>query len=161
MITDVLLDHAALVRVLLLVVAACVLVALRSGRPGVRARTALLVPAGAPRVDDVRCTVPSALPTLGRVELLADVALASPPASLGALRTAVRCWWRRSPSQPRRPSRRCRPSSPTRGGPATQTTGGGSRRLVGALLSAVVLTVATRRGHTRTSATRAIDSRVM
>ena len=123
MITDVLLDHAALVRVLLLVVAACVLVALRSGRPGVRARTALLVPAGTPRVDDVRCTVPFALPTLGRVELLADVALFFPPAFLGALRSHRPLLVLRSHWPPRRPSRRCRPSSRSSGGPATPTTG--------------------------------------
>ena len=46
-----------------------------------------LVPAAAARVDDVRCTVQLALPTLGRVELLADVALFLPPAFLATLRS--------------------------------------------------------------------------
>ena len=103
MITNVLLDHAALVPVALLLVAAgCVLVglvALRRGRRGAQALTVLLVlsllpvvaltlvPAAASRVDDVRCTVQFALPTLSRVELLANVALFFPPAFLATLRS--------------------------------------------------------------------------
>ncbi|MFQ1003018.1 VanZ family protein [Modestobacter sp. SSW1-42] len=99
MITNALLDHAALVPLGLLAVAAgCVLlgwVALRSRRlTGALLGASLLpvvaltlVPAAASRVDDVRCTVQFALPTLGSVELLANVALFLPLAFSGTLLT--------------------------------------------------------------------------
>ncbi|MGY2081737.1 VanZ family protein [Modestobacter sp. SYSU DS0657] len=101
MITDVLIDHAALVPVALLAVAlGCVLIGfalLRSRRAGTRVLGTLLglsllpvvaltlVPAGASRADDVRCTVQFSLPTLGSVELLANLALFLPPAFVGTL----------------------------------------------------------------------------
>ena len=149
--------------------------ALRSGRVGVGTLTVLLVlslvpvvgltlvPAAASRVDDVRCTVQFALPTPGRVELLANVALFLPPAFLGALRS-------------RRPllvlgvalaasaAVESLQAVVPRLGRACDTNDwmmNGLGACVGALLAVVVLTIATRRGQTRTSATRAIDSSVM
>ncbi|MCZ2818213.1 VanZ family protein [Modestobacter sp. VKM Ac-2984] len=101
MITDVLLDHAALVPVALLGVAlGCVLLGsalLRSRRAGPQVLGTLLglsllpvvaltlVPTGVSRVDDARCTVQFSLPTLGSVEPLANLALFLPPAFLGTL----------------------------------------------------------------------------
>ncbi|MCZ2805128.1 VanZ family protein [Modestobacter sp. VKM Ac-2983] len=101
MITDVLLDHAALVPVALLGVAlGCVLLGstlLRSRRAGPRVLGTLavlsllpvvaltLVPTGTSGVDAARCTVQFSLPTLGSVELLANLALFVPPAFLGTL----------------------------------------------------------------------------
>ncbi|MCZ2839667.1 VanZ family protein [Modestobacter sp. VKM Ac-2985] len=101
MITDVLLDHAALVPVALLGVAlGCVLLGaavLRSRRPVPRVLGTLLglsllpavaltlVPTGNSRIDAARCTVQFSLPTLGSVELLANLALFVPPAFLGTL----------------------------------------------------------------------------
>ena len=103
MITDFLLDHAAVVPVVLVLVAlACGGVgalALRSGRHGQRALWALaalsvvpvlaltLVPSATSRLDSVGCTVQFALPTLGSVELLADVALFVPPVVFATLAT--------------------------------------------------------------------------
>jgi VanZ family protein len=102
MITNVLMDNKALVPVaLLLIVAACVGVgylALRASRYGNRILWVLaglssllvialtLVPAGR-RMDEVMCTLQFAAPTLGRVELLANVALLFPLVFFAALAT--------------------------------------------------------------------------
>ncbi|MBN1097973.1 VanZ family protein [Blastococcus sp. TML/C7B] len=102
MITDVLLDHAALVPVaLFLAVLGCGAVgyaALRRGAAGarvLRALTALsllavlaltLTPSGK-GASGGGCTVQFALPALGRVELLANVALLLPAAVFAALAT--------------------------------------------------------------------------
>jgi hypothetical protein len=102
-ITDVLLDHAALVPLALLaVVVGCVLtglLVLRLGHPAQRVLAALLVaallpvvaltlvPAGRARGDATVCTVQFALPTPGSVELLANVALFVPPAFAAVLLT--------------------------------------------------------------------------
>jgi hypothetical protein len=103
-ITNALLDHAGLVPLALLAVAVgCVLlgwVALGSRRlTGTLLGASLLpvvaltlVPTATSRVDDVRCTVQFALPTLGSVELLANVALFLPPAFFGALVTRRPVW---------------------------------------------------------------------
>ena len=100
MITDVLMDHSALVPVVLGIVAlACAgagYAAVRSGRSGKPVLWALavlsgllvlgltLVPAGRGG-QAVTCTVQFALPTLTRVELLANVALFLPPVLFATL----------------------------------------------------------------------------
>ena len=102
MITDALLDHAALVPAALLLVclgSALLGHALLRAR---RARTLLgavlglsvlpvlaltLVPAARPAGEGAGCTVQFALPTPGSVELLANVALFVPPAVLATLLT--------------------------------------------------------------------------
>jgi hypothetical protein len=103
MITDFLLAHAALVPVALLLLA-CVCVGvgyllLRSRRHGHRLMWTLLavtlvpvfaltlVPASDSAVDHIVCTVQFDLPTLGTVELLANVALFVPPVFLATLAT--------------------------------------------------------------------------
>jgi hypothetical protein len=102
MITNFLLDHAAFVPVVLVVIAVgCVgigyvlsrrrhgqwitwvLVAL--SMPPVVALT--IVPAADSRLAEVRCTVQFSVPTLGSVELLANVALFLPPVFFATLAT--------------------------------------------------------------------------
>jgi len=96
MITNFLLDHSALVPVAILLVAlvCAVLGHLFAGRPRVLwalAGVALvpvfaltLVPTGR-TIDEIVCTVQFSLPTLGSVELLANVALFLPPVCFAAL----------------------------------------------------------------------------
>ncbi|MGY2065807.1 VanZ family protein [Blastococcus sp. SYSU DS0619] len=101
MITDVLLEHSALVPVTLATIAlGCVVVgyaAVRSRRSGRRilwtltALSALpvlaltLTPSAKGQLDQVVCTVQFALPSLTRVELLANVALSLPVVFFAAL----------------------------------------------------------------------------
>ncbi|WP_222196077.1 VanZ family protein [Modestobacter italicus] len=95
-----LVEHAALVPLaLVLVVLGSTLIGHLVLRRRPRLLTALLglallpvvvltlVPSGTSRGDDVGCTVQFAVPTLGSVELLANVALFLPPALLGTLLT--------------------------------------------------------------------------
>jgi hypothetical protein len=100
-ITNALLDHAGLVPLALLLLAAgCVLVGsllLHTRDAGRRPLLALLllsvvpvlaltlVPAARPRGDGPLCTVQFALPSLGSVELLANLALFLPPAFAATL----------------------------------------------------------------------------
>ncbi|WP_410605180.1 VanZ family protein [Amycolatopsis sp. lyj-90] len=96
MITNFLLDHSALVPVAILLVAlvCAVLGHLLAGRPRILwALTGVslvpvfaltLVPAGR-TLDETGCTVQFSLPTLGAVELLANVALFLPPVYFAAL----------------------------------------------------------------------------
>jgi len=102
-ITNALLDHAGLVPpALLLLAAGCVLVGsmlLRTRDAGRRPLLALLVlsllpvlaltlvPAARARGDGPACTVQFALPSLGSVELLANLALFVPPAFAATLLT--------------------------------------------------------------------------
>ncbi|MBB5850667.1 VanZ family protein [Amycolatopsis umgeniensis] len=96
MITNFLLDHSALVPVAILLVAlvCAVLGHLFAGRHRilwtltgvslVPVFALTLVPAGR-TIDEVGCTVQFSLPTLGAVELLANVALFLPPVYFAAL----------------------------------------------------------------------------
>ncbi|WP_037309792.1 VanZ family protein [Amycolatopsis orientalis] len=98
MITNFLLDHSALVPVAILLVA---LVCAALGRVFTRRRRILWALAGLSllpvfaltlvptvnRIDGILCTVQFAMPTLGTVELLANVALFLPPAYFAALAT--------------------------------------------------------------------------
>lgn len=98
MITTLLVEHSALVPLLLLLVAlACVGVGwlvLRHRGAWVLAGLSLvpvlaltLIPAGGNRLDHVLCVVQFSVPTLGSVELLANVALFLPPAFFATLAT--------------------------------------------------------------------------
>lgn len=98
MITTLLVEHSALVPVLLLLVAiACGGVGwwvLRHRGAWVLAGLSLvpvlaltLIPAGGNRLDHVLCVVQFSVPTLGSVELLANVALFLPPAFFATLAT--------------------------------------------------------------------------
>ncbi|MFC9251534.1 VanZ family protein [Amycolatopsis thailandensis] len=96
MITNFLLDHSALVPVAILLVAlvCAVLGLLCAGRRRILWALAgvslapvfalTLVPTGR-TIDEIGCTVQFSLPTLGAVELLANVALFLPPACFAAL----------------------------------------------------------------------------
>ena len=97
MITNALLDHAALVPLALLgIVLGCVALGLLARRDR-RVLTALLVlsvlpvlgltlvPAARPRLDEEFCTVQFAVPGLGSLELLANVALFVPAACFAVL----------------------------------------------------------------------------
>lgn len=98
MITTLLVEHSALVPVALVLIAlACVAVGwLVLRRRGAWVLTGLsllpvvaltLVPAGGNRLDHVLCVVQFSVPTLGSVELLANVALFLPPAFFATLAT--------------------------------------------------------------------------
>lgn len=98
MITTLLVEHSALVPLLLLLVAVvCVGVgwwAVRHRGAGVLAGLSLvpvlaltLIPAGGNRLDHVLCVAQFSVPTLGSVELLANVALFLPPAFFATLAT--------------------------------------------------------------------------
>jgi hypothetical protein len=96
LITTLLVEHSALVPVLLLLVAvACVGVGWLVPRSaGVLAGLSLvpvlaltLIPAGGNRLDHVLCVVQFSVPTPGSVELLANVALFLPPAFFATLAT--------------------------------------------------------------------------
>lgn len=102
MITNVLVEHSALVPVVLVLIAlGCVGVGwlVLRGRHGQRVAWVLvglsvlpvlaltLVPAGGNRLDDIVCVVQFSVPTPGSVELLANVALFLPPAFFATLAT--------------------------------------------------------------------------